>query len=107
MSKNSSISNNLAQLKRAVPTYFLAAVKMADTGSPANVLLCDKVETPFSLLRSLFDKGKYIKPLIRKSTTAYIVPLLFFYNDGFGIRYSIKADIPLKKETTTNIIHSL
>ena len=28
-----------------------------------------------------------------------IVPLLFFFKDGFGIKYSTKVDMPLHKET--------
>ena len=33
-----------------------------------------------------------------------IVLLLFFYKDGFGIKYPIKIDVPLNKETKPNYI---
>ena len=36
-----------------------------------------------------------------------IVSLLFFYKDGFEIKYTTKVDMPLNKETEPNYIHSL
>ena len=39
----------------------------------------------------------------------YIVPQLFFYNDGFGIKIPTKVDVHLTKETNpnNNFIHSM
>ena len=31
--------------------------------------------------------------------------LLFFYKDGFGIKWPTKVDMPLSKETETEIIY--
>ena len=39
-------------------------------------------------------KWNIISPAI-----GWIVPLLFFYKDGFGIKSPIKVDMPLNKET--------
>ena len=33
-----------------------------------------------------------------------IVPLLFFYNDGFGIKYPKKVDMLLNKETNQSVV---
>ena len=33
------------------------------------------------------------------STMVKIVPLLFFYKEGFGVKNSVKVDMPLNKET--------
>ena len=33
---------------------------------------------------------------------SYIVPLIFFYKDDFGIKYPAKDDMPLHKETKPN-----
>ena len=39
-----------------------------------------------------------MNPLIPPAM-CYIVPLLFFYKDGFGIKWAITVDMPLNKET--------
>ena len=33
----------------------------------------------------------------------YIVPILFFYKDDFGIKYPTKIDMPLNKEPEANM----
>ena len=38
-----------------------------------------------------------MNPLI-PTAMGYILPLLFFYKDGFGIKKPMKADMPLNKE---------
>ena len=45
--------------------------------------------------------GKGMKPLILPSM-GWIIPLLFFYENGFGIKYPTKVDMPLNKETKPN-----
>ena len=42
--------------------------------------------------------GKGMNPLIVLAI-CYIVPLLFFYENGFGIKWPTKVDMPLNKET--------
>ena len=42
-----------------------------------------------------------MNPLIL-SSMCQIVPLLFFYKDGVGIKLPQKVDMPLKKETKEN-----
>ena len=42
-----------------------------------------------------------MKPLISLAI-GQIVPVLFFYKDGLGIKWPIQVDMPLKKETETD-----
>ena len=42
--------------------------------------------------------GKGMKPLIL-SAMGQIAPLLFFFENGFGIKWPTKVDMPLNKET--------
>ena len=37
----------------------------------------------------------------------YIVSLLFFYKDGFGIKLTMKADMPLNKETNPKLVETI
>ena len=71
----------------------------------ANVLECDIVVSKFELQLHYYVHfrtntfGKGMNPLI-PLVMGLVVPLLFFYKDGFGIK-SIKADMLLNKETKT------
>ena len=47
--------------------------------------------------------GKGMKPLIIPAM-GWIVLLLFFLENGFGIKYLTKVDMPLNKETKPNSI---
>ena len=70
----------------------------------ANDVDCDIIVNVFKLQLCYYihfqnnTLRKGMNPLIQPSMV-YIVLLLFFYKDGFGIKLSIKIDMPLNKET--------
>ena len=66
----------------------------------ANVLDCDIVESRFELQSRFYvhfrisTLWKGMKPYI-PSTMGWMVPLLLFYEDGFGFELPIKFDMQL------------
>ena len=73
----------------------------------AKVLDCNLKEGEFELLSCYHIQfqtnvlGKGMKPLIPLAM-GEIISLLFFYNDGFAIKYLMKVDMPSIKETKTS-----
>ena len=73
-----------------------------------NVLDCNIVVSKFELLLRHYipirtnSRGKGTKPLI-PSVRGEIVTQLFFYKNYFGIKYPIKVDMPLNRETKPNL----
>ena len=52
----------------------------------------------------LMPKGKVCNSLSQPfPCIGQILSLLFFYKDGFGIKYPIKVDMPLNKETKSKL----